>query len=209
MSIMTDWLTWHQHYDDPGSSLARRLQVVQRHLSDLVDHAACRKILSLCAGDGRDLIPVIARLPRERRPEVVMVELDESLAGAAKARAQAMDVDVTVVAADAGAAAAWRDHLPVDLLMLCGIFGNISVADIKTTVAASRCMVSPSGVVVWTRGATAEEDLRPQIRQWFRAAGFSELAFEADPESYGVGVNRRADVGASDRLPEQLFTFQR
>lgn len=67
----------------------------------------------------------------------------------------------------------------------------------------------PGGVVIWTRGASAEEDLRPQVRRWFRSSGFNELAFEAEPESYGVGVNLRPVAATGDGLPEQLFVFQR
>lgn len=71
-------------------------------------------------------------------------------------------------------------------------------------------MVSSRGVVIWTRGASPDEDLRPQIRQWFQASGFSELAFEAEPEGYGVGVKRRISAaGSDDALPERLFAFQR
>jgi hypothetical protein len=57
-----DWLAWHEGYDDPSSSLARRLEVVRRRLGAVLDAAAGerRQLLSLCAGDGRDVIPVLA-----------------------------------------------------------------------------------------------------------------------------------------------------
>lgn len=67
----------------------------------------------------------------------------------------------------------------------------------------------PGGVVIWTRGASGEEDLRPQVRQWFRSSGFSELAFEAEPESYGAGVNLRPAAVTGEILPDRLFAFQR
>ena len=78
---MTDWHEWHGHYDDQDSSLSRRLSVVQRRLNELVsDEVRVRRILSLCAGDGRDIVPVLTRHAVERRPEAVLVELDPSVA---------------------------------------------------------------------------------------------------------------------------------
>lgn len=206
---MTDWPAWHQHYDDPASALSRRLAVVERNVNKLVDQLSPRKVLSLCAGDGRDIIGVLAGTSPERRPLTVLVELDQGLAADASARAQAMDVDVTVVVGDAGATATWLEHVPVDLLMLCGIFGNICVDDIQQTIAATPAMVSPHGAVIWTRGAFAQQDLRPQIRQWFRAAGWLELAYEAEPEGFGVGVNQRTAATDGIGLPERLFTLTR
>jgi hypothetical protein len=70
-------------------------------------------------------------------------------------------------------------------------------------------MVTEHGVVVWTRGASRDNDLRPLIREWFREEGFRELAFEAESEGFGVGVVQRDAVCGTDRLPERLFTFQR
>lgn len=206
---MTDWRAWHRHYDDPASSLARRLVVVQRHLTALVDRRAPRRILSLCAGDGRDIIRVLASVARDERPELVLVELDEELASAAKARAVDVGVEVTVVTGDAGASASWLEWVPVDLLMLCGVFGNIPVDDIRTTIGASPAMLSDHGVVIWTRGASAGDDLRPLIRQWFVASGFRELAFECEPAGYGVGVHERTPAASANRLPEKLFAFRR
>ena len=43
--------------------------------------------------------------------------------------------------ADAGDTSAFADELPVDLLLLCGIFGNISEADIRATVSAVPAML--------------------------------------------------------------------
>jgi hypothetical protein len=204
---MTDWRAWHEHYDDPASSLARRLDVVQRHLTDLVARRPPRRILSLCAGDGRDVIPVLAALARDERPELVLVELDHELATAGAARAAAEGVDATVVTGDAGASASWREWVPVDLLMLCGIFGNITVEDIRSTIAAIPAIVSDHGVVVWTRGARADVDLRPLIRQWLVASGLDEVAFEGEPQGYGVGVNERTAEATVNPLPEKLFAF--
>ncbi|MGK5684784.1 hypothetical protein [Actinoplanes sp. URMC 104] len=59
-----DWVQWHEEYDVPGSSLARRLEVVRGHLRHLL--AGPRRVIGMCAGDGRD----VARDPDEFRSGV-------------------------------------------------------------------------------------------------------------------------------------------
>jgi hypothetical protein len=72
---VADWQAWHEGYDDPTSSLSRRLAVVRRLLGPVVaELGPDQRVLSLCAGDGRDVVPVIAARPPERRPELVLVE---------------------------------------------------------------------------------------------------------------------------------------
>lgn len=207
---MTDWQAWYGQYDDENSSLSRRLRVVQQRLDDLVDgQPPVRRVLSLCAGDGRDILPVVARLPNERRPELILVEIDPALAAAAERRAADVGVAASVVVGDAGLAKTWQNVGPVDLLMLCGIFGNISETDIRTTINASRGILTHGGSVVWTRGCFADQDLRPQIRKWFEEAGFTESAFDSEPTGYGVGVDRMTSHLPAMPVPDRLFSFER
>lgn len=207
---MTDWHAWHDEYEEPGSSLARRLAVVRRELRALLDGSRpVRRVLSLCAGDGRDVLPVVADQPADRRPELTLVELDPELAAAARRSATELGVAATVVIGDAGSSSLWRGVLPVDLLLLCGIFGNIADTDIRATVEATRAIVAADGHVVWTRGARGEVDLRPQVRQWFADAGLVEVGFEGEPHGFGVGVHRLPGEARTAEVPAQLFTFVR
>jgi hypothetical protein len=209
---MVDWVAWHAQYERADSSLARRLVVVRRRLA----HALVSlrpgqplRILSLCAGDGRDLLPELALSgrPYER---ATLVELDARLAAGASLRAGELGLDhVDVIAADAGRSATFADRLPVDLLLLCGIFGNISEEDIRATVAAIRAMLIVGGLVVWTRGKS-DRDIRALVRAWFAEEGLEELSFDGDPEPFGVGVGRlTAGAAPAPALPERLFTFTR
>jgi Methyltransferase domain len=208
--VMTDWPAWHSNYDDNHSSLSRRLMVVRQRLDQLVaGDPRVRRILSLCSGDGRDILPVLAQQPHAQRAEVVLVELDPALSAAAKRRAVEAGVVANVVVGDAGLLKTWQSFLPVDLLMLCGIFGNISEADIRSTVDAARATVSRGGHVIWTRGYFDDQDLRPQIRAWFIDAGFAEISFDSEPTGYGIGVNRQTSDADAAPLPDRLFSFVR
>jgi hypothetical protein len=129
----------------------------------------------------------------------------------AQARHRAAEAElagVEVREADAGRLASFADALPADVLLLCGIFGNVSISDIQRTVAAAPAMCAPGAIVVWTRHRRSP-DLTPQIREWFLASGFDEVAFDApDTDSLtGVGVNRLATAPAASPPGEPLFTF--
>ncbi|SEH03324.1 hypothetical protein SAMN05444920_13542 [Nonomuraea solani] len=68
-----DWVAWHDHYDVPGSALERRLAVVRRWVGAALDEGASR-VVSLCAGQGRDLLPVLAAHPRRAQVRARLVE---------------------------------------------------------------------------------------------------------------------------------------
>jgi predicted O-methyltransferase YrrM len=210
-----DWQAWHQEYDDPASSLSRRLADVRAQLARLLeDGVGPLRLLSLCSGDGRDTIPVLAGCDRE--VEACLVELDPELAERARRAADEAGVELEVRTADAGALATFADRLSVDILMLCGVFGNISDADVERCVDASRALVRPGGAVVWTRGSRVPDDPTDRrgdpaewIRRLFRQAGYEEVAFIAPADaSYRVGVVRQPSV-ADVELPDRLFSFVR
>src|SRR5699024_7121312 len=87
-----DWQRWHRDYETPGSSLARRLVVVRRDLDRALHEAprdpdGSRRLISLCAGDGRDVLPVLAAHPAGRDVRALLIELDPDLSAAARATA--------------------------------------------------------------------------------------------------------------------------
>ena len=111
--------------------------------------------------------------------------------------------------ADAAAVASFADALPADVLLLCGIFGNVSDQDIQRTVEASAAMCAPGATVIWTRHRRPP-DLTPQVRAWFAASGFDELAFDALETStlIGLGTNRLRRAATAGLPDRRLFTFR-
>jgi hypothetical protein len=205
-----DWLAWHEGYDDPSSSLARRLQVVRRRLGAVLDTAAGKgpQLLSLCAGDGRDVIPVLAAQRASPPVSAHLIECDEELSRRAMKAASSSGLGtVEVRCADAGDPASFSDVLPVDVLLLCGIFGNIEHGRVKDVIDVVPHLLAKGGYVIWTRGAS-DPDRRPEVRSWFRAAGLAEVSFDGAPETFGVGVNQRlSGPDRQHRLPSRLFSF--
>jgi len=207
-----DWSAWHEAYDDPASPLSARLRCVQGHLADAIGRAPAGRVslVSLCAGQGRDVIGVLPRHPRRDDVRAVLVESDERNAGLARRAAAAQDLaQVEVRVADASLVAGFADALPADVLLLCGIFGNVSDLDIERTVQAAPALCRAGATVIWTRHRRAP-DLTPRIRAWFTRGGFEEVSFDALETSVmtGVGVGRLGRVPAAGRPGGRLFTFQ-
>ena len=139
-----------------------------------------------------------------------LVELDPRNVRTARAAAAANGLTgVEVVETDAGTTDAYAEAVPAELVLFCGVFGNITDADIERTVRALPMFCAPGATVIWTRGRWAPEVVAG-IRRWFDETGFAEQSFEApDGAKWSVGV----DVLETDPVPlvpgERLFTFTR
>ena len=208
---MTDWQAWHQEYEDPTSRLSRRLAVVQRFLGEALDRAPRGRIgvLSLCAGQGRDVIGVVRDHPRRDNVDAVLVEADARLAAAARSAIDdaGLGAQVSVIEADAGITTNLRKGAPADVLLLCGIFGNVTDDDVEYTVRKAATLCSEGATVLWTRH-TAPPDLTVRIRQWFAESGFVEVGIEAPEEwRYGVGALRLGDEPVAFPADLRLFSF--
>jgi hypothetical protein len=208
-----DWVAWHAAYDDPASPLSTRLRTVRTHLSDALD-AAPRgpvRLVSLCAGQGHDVLGVLPAHPRGPDVSAVLVEYNpQNAALARQGAAQAGLPRVQVREADAARVANYADALPADVLLLCGIFGNVSDADIERTAQAAPALCAPGATVIWTRNRRAP-DLTPRIRAWFQASGFDEVAFDVPDEALAgvsVGVGRLAVTPPAWLPAGPIFTFR-
>jgi hypothetical protein len=205
-----DWVEWHRDYDDPGSLLSRRGERVQGHLRAELDRAPAGEIrlVSLCAGQGRDVIGALTGHPRRHDVRARLVELDERNVALARQAAQAAGLDgVEVLQADAGVSDACAGAVPAEVVVACGIFGNISDSDIRATVAALPSLCAPGALVVWTRHRRPP-DLTPAIRSWFAEAGFREEAFDISQDGFmSVGAHRLTGEPAALVLGQRVFTF--
>ncbi|MGD1056920.1 MAG: class I SAM-dependent methyltransferase family protein [Solirubrobacteraceae bacterium] len=203
-----DWRAWHEGYEDPNSELGRRLALVQSQLRAALDQAQPGPIraISVCAGQGHDIIGVLADHPRREDVSARLVELDEQNVQLARAAAGAMGLDaVEVVAGDASLTDAYAGAVPADVILICGVFGNVAADDIANTIAHLSQLCAPEATVIWTRHRRAP-DLVPRIRETFEHAGFGEIAF-ADAPPFGVGTNRL--LGAPQPLQPgvKMFNF--
>ena len=202
-----NWVDWHAAYDEPGSSLYRRLALVRQRIREALDARPPGPItvISMCAGQGRDLLGVLADHPRRADVAATLVELDPH--NVALAEQTATGLNVTVVAADAGLSTEYAGAVPADIALVCGVFGNISDDDIRHTVGWLPRLCRPGATVIWTRHRRAP-DLTPTVREWFADAGFAEVAFDtADTLSIGVGTHRLTGRPLPFEPDVRLFEF--
>ena len=210
---LRDYVAWHEAYDDPDSSLSVRLRVVKKAIADWLDRTPGPvRVVSACAGQGHDLLGVLAERGRGDRDRVTgaLIELDAHNAAICCRSIAELDVALSVVEADAGISDTYVGLVPADLVLISGIMGNISTADLERLVHTCRQLAAPGATVIWTRGAQ-DPDLGPDIRRWFGEAGFDEVSCEEWISGTGmrVGVNRLAVRPETLRPGQQIFTFYR
>ncbi|MEA2645310.1 MAG: hypothetical protein QOE92_393 [Chloroflexota bacterium] len=210
---LRDYRAWHEQYDDPDGSLAVRLGIVQRRLAELLDAAPAGplRLISMCAGQGRDVIGVLPGHPRRGDVSCHLVELDAANAAVAREQATAAGLEkFDVVEADAALAETYAPFAPADIVLACGVFGNISDTDVENTVRTVSMLCRPGAGIVWTRHRQ-EPDLTPAIRRWFAESGWEELAFDAPDNATlsGIGAARLRGAAAAWRAGHRFFTFLR
>jgi hypothetical protein len=203
-----DWLAWHAPYDDPSSRLAKRLAVVRRRVAEALDRAPAGpiRVVSVCAGQGRDLLGVLATHPRRRDVRARLVELDPRNAGPAR-EAAAEHPGVEVLEADASLTDAYAGAVPADLVLVCGVFGNITDEDIQRVIRHLSMLCAAGATVIWTRHRYAPDRV-PDICTWFETSGFAEVSVDSpESEFFAVGVHRLRGQPARLEPGIRLFRF--
>jgi len=207
---MRDYVAWHDEYDDPGSRLWERLQVVIDLLGRALEGSAPGPVrfVSLCAGQGHDVLSVASAHPRGADLEGRLVELDPVNAAAAAAHVAELGLSrIEVRTADAGSTDAYDGAVPADLVVACGIFGNVSIGDIERTIRTLPSLCARDAWVVWTRHPH-ELGVIPAIEGWFDVSGFERHAVVVDEEQgFGVGLHRLTREPTPYERDRRLFTF--
>jgi hypothetical protein len=204
-----DWHDWHSGYDRPGSALDQRLACVQERIREALDVSPPGPLqaISVCAGQGRDLLGVLADHPRGRDVTARLVELDERNVAQARRTATDSGLDqVDIVTGDAASTACYDGMVPADLVLICGLFGNISRADIDRTLDHCPALCATGATLIWTRHRKPP-DLFPHISARLESLSFETTYLSAPDLPFGVGSHRF--TGRPMPLPPDthLFTF--
>jgi hypothetical protein len=217
MAEATDWSEWLEAYDDPASSLSQRLVAVREQLRRVLAARGGQptQLVSICSGDGRDTLPVIAA--SDAHVEAVLVELDDSLGAAARRDADRRRLGhVDVRRTDAGSLDSFDGVPPADVFMACGVFGNITDDDLERTVQTLPQLLAANAAVIWTRGRPKTDPTRhdgdpaDMVRAVFARHGFDEEAFiRPDDADYRVGVHRFVGTPQQPTPGARMFRFMR
>jgi hypothetical protein len=212
MSAMAlrDYAAWHDEYDRAGSPLHLRLLVVQDLIATALDEMPPGpiRVISMCAGQGRDLIGVARRHRRGGDLTGILVEADPRNAAAARTGIEQAGLGgLTVIEGDAGQSSVYAGAAPAGVVLACGIFGNVSDEDIRRTAGFLPALCAPGGWVIWTRKPQPDGVL-PVIQGWFEEAGFRPYALVVgEGDLFGVGAARLTAPPRPFRSGQELFSF--
>jgi hypothetical protein len=207
-----DYVAWHDDYDRPGSAMHLRLLVVEDLIAHALDQAPPGpiRVISMCAGQGRDLVTVARRHRRGADLVGRHVVIDSQNVATARAAITAGDLSALDVSqADAGWSDAYVGSAPADVVLACGIFGNVTDDDVKHTIEFLPAICAPGGWVIWTRGPRGD-DILTRIEGWFHDAGFEPTALVVGQGGlFGVGAARFIGRARELRAGVRLFEFFR
>jgi hypothetical protein len=206
------WSEWHDEYDDPDSELALRMRTVRKHVAAVV--AACPPgpvtVVSICAGQGREVIGALENHSRREDVRGRLVELDADNAAFAREWAGNAHLDaLEVVNGDASVSDAYAGLARADLVVVSGLFGHLDDEDRVSTIAFLRQILRSGGHVVWT-GFLRDNGPVEKLRRFFVEQSLDEVETEFLPgEEYRFTVTLSRYAGSEEPLQAntKLFTF--
>jgi hypothetical protein len=211
MTTLTEqgWYQWHAPYDALDTAQTERLGVVQEALLAYFDQARSGELraVSVCAGQSRDLLPVLISHPRGADVAATMLELDELNASFLHGALGSTRLSkVEVVVGDAGLSDAFLGLVPADLLVMCGVFANIELGDAERTVDALPSLCAEGGTVVWSTYGASYADLDAVLAR-FESGPFERVSL-VRTEEYAVAAHRFTGTPVPLTPSERLFRFR-
>jgi SAM-dependent methyltransferase len=192
----------------------QRLSAVRAHLAECLGMAERGpvRIVSMCAGDGRDVIDVVGAHQRQTDVNAWLVELDRSSVATGERRAAAAGLEsrVRFLNADATVYCTYQGIAPADVVLVCGVWGHVPDTDRAPLVQALARLCKPGGTVIWTRGASPGLVRYHEIKSHFDSSRWQKIRFSLTPDkTWAVATHRYC--GPAQRLPigGQIFNFRR
>jgi hypothetical protein len=178
-----NWFEWHKLYEK-RAPLIRRLELVCKQISDCLNLCLPGEIraISVCAGDGRDLIGALKGHPREQDVRARLVELDTRLieCGQEAAAGACLSARLEFLNADATSSKAYEGIAPAHLVLLCGMLGHVDEASTLRLVQILPALCQSGGFVLWTRNLNYSDGNRHAdlFRSLLRKSAFEEVRFQ-------------------------------
>ncbi|MFJ2280896.1 class I SAM-dependent methyltransferase [Pseudomonas sp. NPDC087803] len=183
-----DWQSWHENYRS-FSPLQLRLEEVCQQVTEAINAVAPSRVqvLSLCAGDGRDLLKALQSGHTSKEVDATLIELDPGLVeqGRKAFAEHGLSDSVQFRCADATSFATYQGLPKADIVMVCGVFGNVRGPHVQQLIFSLKAFCRQGARVIWTRSLNEFDDgetAAQEIRGWFAQAGFQETVFTRTPE---------------------------
>ncbi|MBD2567951.1 class I SAM-dependent methyltransferase family protein [Anabaena lutea] len=207
-----DWLEWHDLYNSEPK-LQQRLEIVREYISYSLDNSptGAIRVVSACAGDGRDLLGTLANHPRAKDVSARLVEINPQLVERGRATIESLGLtkQIEFINGDATAADNYVGAVPADIVIVCGIFGNLADENELNRLLGNLSFLSKKGAfVLWTRGHSNGIAYSETVRKYFRDFGFEEINFKITATGdMGVGIHRYLGENLPTPKEEKLFVF--
>jgi SAM-dependent methyltransferase len=165
-------------------------------------------VVSICGGQGLELLGALADHPRRADVGGRLVELDERNAEIARSRAAAIGVDrLEVRQGDASTSDSYADLPRADLVVLSGVFGHLAPADRQTLIGFLPRICAADGKVVLTTYEVQPERTE-ELRAIFGANGFEEIDDTLTPGgTFGIIVEQLRGAEQPFVAGAYLFDF--
>lgn len=205
--MVMDWYSWHEGYDD--GSLAGRLGVVRSQLTIALNEAPPGpvRIISVCAGQGHDVLDTLATSTRRAETRALLVELDPRNVSAARERAAGAGLTgIAFRQGDAGLTDPYASMVPAQIVVVCGVFGSLTDGDIDRTVSTLPQLCAPKAQIIWTANRAAEGLFDHAVRSFSRN-GFRDVWHSSPSDDFGVARHQLDAEPQQLRLGQRMFEF--
>jgi len=192
----------------------QRLEAVQQHLIERLDSVPCGpiRLISICAGDGRDVIGVLQTHERRKEMSAWLVELDRQSVAAGIRDASLVGLQDTVrfINGDATDYVTYQDIAPADIVLACGVWGHVPAHERVSLTSALAALCRPRGTVTWTRGISNGTARLDEIESLFVRPTWERMRITLTADKrWAVATYRYG--GQSRLLPRtgRIFNFER
>jgi hypothetical protein len=192
----------------------QRLQAVQEHLAECLDDAPAGpvRILSMCAGDGRDVIGAVRAHRRRKDVAAWLVELNSQSVELGKGYSvnAGLERSLKFINADATVYETYKSIGAADIVLVCGVWGHVPANEKTLLVKAVSTLCKPGGAVIWTRGTSKGIARVREIEALFAGSWWNKGRVTYTPDAtWAIATYRYR--GPAHELPGdgQIFHFQK
>lgn len=207
-----DWYEWHDLYNTEPK-LQQRLEIVREYIAYSLNASpdGAIQIVSVCAGDGRDLLGTLKNHPRAKDVSARLVEINSNLVERGRATIESLGLakQIEIINGDATLATNYVGAVPADIVIVCGVFGNLAQeAELNRLLDNLSFLSKPGAFVIWTRGHSNGIPFSDNVRKILSASGFEEVNFKLTVTGdMGVGLHRYLGENLATPKEQKLFVF--
>jgi 16S rRNA G966 N2-methylase RsmD len=207
------WSDWPQEVYQQ-QSYQQRLSKVQEHFAECLDNVPRGpvRVLSLCAGDGRDVIGVLNSHPRRTDVSAWLIESNRQCVAICVRQAASVGLQKTVnfVCGDATLCVTYKNIATADIVLICGVWGHVAANQRAQLVAGIASLCKPDAAVIWTRGLVPNMSRMQEIQSHFAGLAWNKVRVSSTPDQrWAVATYRYSGPRHQLSKSGRLFRFRR